>query len=409
MPRAMADLRPFQALRAHRELAGRICAPPYDVVSTEEARALAAANPLTFLRVSRAEIDLPIGVDPHSEAVYARARSNFQQMIQNGRLVLDARPAYYVYRLTMAERSQTGLVALVSCQEYLSGRVRPHELTRPDKEDDRLRHIQALSAQTGPAFLVYRSLPALDLFLDQCCQSKPATELVDEGGVRHAVWMCDGPAALASVREAARHIQRLYIADGHHRTAAAVRVSVSLANQTGSDCFLAVLFPHHQLRILPYHRVVRDLNGRSPASIAAQLGVVMELIQRDAQTQPGLHEVDVFLSGYWQRYRFRNVPGDDASPVERLDVSLLQGEVLEPIFGIADPRRDERIGFVGGIRGTDELERLVKNGSYACAFALHPTRIEDMMVIADSGGLLPPKSTWFEPKLADGLFTYLLS
>lgn len=403
----MIDVRPFVALRPRAGLAARICAPPYDVVTAEEARLVAARNPLTFLRVSRAEIDLPVGVDPHGPQVYAQARRTFREMIEGGLLVQDPRPAYYVYRLTMGERSQTGLVAVVACQDYLDGRIRRHELTRPDKEDDRARHIETLNAQTGPAFLVYRSMAELDQLLEQHASTQPMTDFVDGAGVRHAVWAIHDEHGIESIRDVTAGIRRLYIADGHHRTAAAARVSVLLQGRGGSSHFLGVLFPHDQLRILPYNRVLKDLNGQAPAALVARLGTAMQVIEKRPDTQPGLHEVDVYVSGNWHRYGFRDTTVGGTDPVERLDVSMLQRDVLGPVFGIEDPRRDGRIGFVGGVRGIGELEQLVKSGEYACAFAMHPTQIEDMIAIADSGGLMPPKSTWFEPKLSDGLFTYI--
>ncbi|MDH7502699.1 MAG: DUF1015 family protein [Verrucomicrobiota bacterium] len=402
----MADVRPFAAVRARPELAGRICCPPYDVLSIQEARVLAEANPDSFVRVTRAEVDFAGEPDPHCAKVYERARSNFLLMIGNGLLIQDSRPWYYVYRLTMGERSQTGLAALVSCSDYQNGIVRAHELTRTEKEDDRARHIEVVGAQTGPAFLVYRAMPELDGVLAEVASLAAETSFVDDSGVRHEVWVIGDETVAGRVREITGRLQRLYIADGHHRTAAALRVSELMKGAGGSGGFLAVLFPHNQLEIMPYNRVLRDLNGQTPARVVARLAEVMELIDRPQGTQPRLHEVDLYLSGGWHRFRFRTLPDGGTDPLKNLDVVLLQEQVLDPVFGIGDPRRDDRIGFVGGIRGVDELVRLVNSGEYVCAFAMHPTRIDDMMAIADSGRLLPPKSTWFEPKLRDGLFTH---
>lgn len=405
----MADVQPFAAIRARPELAGRICCPPYDVLSVQEARALAAANPDGFVRVTRPEVDFAGQVDPHCAEVYERARDNFLRMIGDGLLIQDSRPGYYVYRLTMGERSQTGLVGLVGCSDYRNGIVRAHELTRTEKEDDRARHIEVVGAQTGPAFLVYRAMSELDRVLAEASSLAAETSFVDDRGVRHEAWVIGDETLIGRVREITGRLQRLYIADGHHRTAAALRVSELMKGAGGSDGFLAVLFPHNQLEILPYNRVLRDLNGQTPARVVARLAEVMELIERPQGTQPGLHEVDLYLSGGWHRFRFRTLPDGGTDPLKNLDVVLLQEQVLEPVFGIGDPRRDDRIGFVGGIRGVDELVRLVNSGEYVCAFAMHPTRIDDMMAIADSGRLLPPKSTWFEPKLRDGLFSHRLN
>lgn len=405
----MADVRPFAAVRVRPELAGTICCPPYDVLSVAEARALAATAPACFVRVTRAEIDLPDNVPANSPAVYQQARENFLRMMHDKVLIQDSKPCYYVYRLTFRGHAQTGLVGLVGCRDYLDGIVRPHELTRPDKEDDRARHIQIVGAQTGPALLAYRVMPELDSLLAGACAGPAQTDFVDESGVQHQVWVIDDEIVRERIRTLTGKIGRLYIADGHHRTAAAVRVFEMMKGQHGTDAFLAVMFPHDQLKILPYNRALRGLGQYSPEELVRRLREVMTQVDWIKGTQPRLHEVDFYVSGHWYRFEFRELGDGKADPLKSLDVVMLQEQVLKPVFGIVDPRRDERIEFVGGLRGNDDLVRRVDSGELACAFLLHPTRIEDMMAIADAGGLLPPKSTWFEPKLRDGLFTHRFS
>ncbi|MCS7090460.1 MAG: DUF1015 family protein [Verrucomicrobiota bacterium] len=402
-----AFIQPFVAVRPRPELAARICAPPYDVVSTEEARRLAGENPLSFLRVSRPEIEFPDGTDPYAPEVYERGRMRFESLMRAGALFEEERPAFYVYRLRLGSQEQTGLTAVVHCEAYLSGDVRKHELTRPDKEDDRTRHIETLNAQTGPAYLIYRAQPALDALLADRTQAPPEIEFEDETGVRHSVWAVTEADGLAAVQQALERIPRLYIADGHHRTAAAARVYQKRHGAGRSGWFLAVLFPHNQLRILPYHRLVRDLNGLTVPEFLRRLASQGELGPGDGRPQRP-HEVDVYVAGRWQRMRFRKVPDPDTDAVEALDVTLLQKQVLAPVLGIEDPRTSPRLEFVGGAAGPETLAHAVDSGRAACAFALHPTQMDELLKIADQGGILPPKSTWFHPKLRDGLFSHRL-
>ena len=404
----MATIQPFAALRPKPDLAARICELPYDVMSSEEARQLAAGNPLSFLHVSKPEIDLPPGTDLHSPAVYARGRENFQRLISEGALRQDDRPCLYLYRQVMGGHRQIGLVAAASCQEYLDGIIKKHELTRVDKEDDRVRHIEALNSQTGPVFLTYRAVATLDSLFQQETTRKPEIDFTAPDGVQHTAWVLSDPALLASIQQEFSWIPFLYIADGHHRSAAAGRIFQSRHGAGQSGSFLTVIFPHNQMQILAYNRVLKDLNGHAPEELLRKLEAIFLLEPAGVARPTRKHELGFYLDGQWRTLHFRPQFAATRDPMEKLDVTLLQKFVLGPIFGIEDPRTSKRINFVGGIRGTGELEKLVQAGEYACAFSLFPTRIEDLMVIADAGGIMPPKSTWFEPKLRDAMFCHLI-
>jgi uncharacterized protein (DUF1015 family) len=411
----MAIIKPFAALRPKPELAGRICELPYDVMSSEEARQIAAGNPLSFLHVSKPEIDLPPHTDLYSPEVYAKGKENFQRLISQGALVQDAEPRFYLYRQSMGPHTQVGLVAAASCEAYLKGTIKKHELTRPDKEDDRVRHIEVLNAQTGPVFLVYRAHPNLDAFIAKLLEAPPEVDFTAPDGVRHTSWTIPAQAAADSGLAGANLSElmpALYIADGHHRCAAAARVFQTRKGARESASFLSVLFPHNQVKILPYNRVLLDLNGLSPAQALEKLDGVFII---DSAASPARsaspsrkHELGLYFGGRWRTLHFRPRFAATTDPIEKLDVTLLQKYVLEPIFGITDPRTSKRLNFVGGIRGSAELEKLVDSGEYACAFSMFPTSIEDLMTIADAGGIMPPKSTWFEPKLRDAMFCHLL-
>jgi uncharacterized protein (DUF1015 family) len=402
----MATIRPFAALRPDPARAGQICELPYDVMSSAEARQMAQGRPLSFLHVSKPEIDLAADIDPYAAEVYGRGRENFTSLISQGALIPDPSPRFYLYRQVQGGHSQTGLVATASCREYRDHVVRRHELTRPDKEDDRVRHIQALDAQTGPVFLVYRAVAELDALVADAVARTPAIDFTAPDGVRHTAWTLDDPAAAERITALFARVPRLYIADGHHRCAAAARVWETRQGRGRSESFLAVIFPHNQTRILPYNRVLKDLNGHSPDQLLARLSEWFE-IQAASEPRPGRkHDLGFYLAGRWHRCTFRPQWTAAGDPIDRLDVSLLQRLVLAPVFGIDDPRTSQRIQFVGGIRGTAELERVVDGGQSACAFAMFPTDIDDLLTIADAHGIMPPKSTWFEPKLRDGLFCH---
>jgi uncharacterized protein (DUF1015 family) len=404
----MATVKPFPALRPRPDLAGRICELPYDVMSSEEARLLARDNPLSFLHVSKPEIDLPPDVDPCAPEVYAQGQRNLAQLVDQGALRQDKQDGFYLYRQIMGRHSQLGLVAAARCEEYLQGTIKKHELTRPDKENDRVRHMEALQAQTGPVFLTYRAQPELNVLFDRVIAEKPEVDFTAPDGVRHTSWNIFDPATLETVEQTFARIPALYIADGHHRSAAAARVFQARHGAGPSSRFLAVLFPHDQMQILPYNRLVKDLHGLTPADLLRKLETVFGLKENGTPVPARKHELGLFLEGRWWTLNIRPKFAATQDPVERLDVTLLQKHVLEPLLGIGDPRTSERIAFVGGIRGTGELEKRVASGEFACAFSLFPTSVEDLMTVADAGGSMPPKSTWFEPKLRDGMFSHLL-
>ena len=404
----MAIIKPFAALRPEPALAARICELPYDVMSSDEARQVAAGNPLSFLHVSKPEIDLPPGTDIYAPEVYAKGRENFRRLIAQGALRQDAQPHFYLYRQVMGRHSQTGLVAAASCEDYLQGIIKKHELTRPDKEDDRLRHIEALESQTGPVFLVYRASPAIDALVAKQTGELPSVDFTATDGVRHTAWVIADPAQIRFIEAEFGRMPCLYIADGHHRSAAAARVYQTRNGAGESAFFLSVIFPHNQMQILPYNRVVKDLNGRSSAQLLESLAGVFTIQRQGAAAPSRKHELGLYLAGQWHTLSYLPRFTTATDPIERLDVTLLQKHVLEPVFGIADPRTSKRVNFVGGIRGTAELEKLVNSGEYACAISLFPTSIEDLMTIADAGGIMPPKSTWFEPKLRDAMFCHMI-
>ncbi len=377
-------------------------------MSSEEARQIAVGNPLSFLHVSKPEIDLPPGTDVHAPEVYAKGRENFQRLIAERALRQDPQPCFYLYRQVMGAHSQTGLVAAASCEDYLKGIIRKHELTRPDKEDDRVRHIETLDSQTGPVFLVYAAQPALDQFVAAKTAEPPSIEFTASDGVRHTAWVIADTASIRFIEAEFARMPRLYIADGHHRSAAAARVFQKRKGAGESASFLSVIFPHNQIQILPYNRVLKDLNGLSPAQLLEQLARVFDITRPGAATPARKHELGLYLGGQWHTLRIRSPFTAAIDTIDALDVTLLQQHVLEPLFGIADPRTSQRVNFVGGIRGTAELEKLVNRGEYACAFSMFPTSIEDLMTIADAGGIMPPKSTWFEPKLRDAMFCHMI-
>ncbi len=404
----MATLKPFAALRPKPELAAQICELPYDVMSSEEARAMAAGNSLSFLHVSKPEIDLPPGINLYSDPVYAKAEENFAKLISQGALYQDQQPCFYLYRQIMGGHTQIGLVAAASCEEYLNNIIKKHEFTRPDKEDDRVRHIETLNSQTGPVFLTYRAVAALDEFIAKRVAEKPDVDFTGKDGVRHTSWTVGDAEGIKVIAEQFARIPFLYIADGHHRSAAAGRVYQSRKGAGHSGQFLTVIFPHNQMQILPYNRVLKDLNGLTAAQLLQKLDAIFVIKPNGAAKPTRKHELGLFIGGQWHTLTFRPQFAATNDPIEKLDVTLLQKFVLDPIFGITDPRTSKKINFVGGIRGTAELEKLVSSGEYACAFSMFPTSIEDLMTIADAGGIMPPKSTWFEPKLRDAMFCHMI-
>jgi uncharacterized protein (DUF1015 family) len=338
--------------------------------------------------------------------VYAKGRENFLGLIRKGALIQDPQACFYLYRQVMGSHSQLGVVAVTSCEEYAKGMIKKHELTRPDKELDRVRHIEALDAQTGPAFLTYRSVPEFTAALDRRAQEPAQVDFTSPDGVRHTSWTIGDAETIELIRQTFEQIPALYIADGHHRSAAAARVYRARQGQGNSGAFLRVIFPHDRMRILAYHRVLRDLHGRSPAALLEKLDGVFVIRNTGRAAPTRKHEICLYLQGQWHTLSFRPHFAAARDPFERLDVTLLQNFVLAPLFGIEDPRKSDRIHFIGGIRGTAELERVVDAGEYACAFSMFPTSMDDLMKIADAGRVMPPKSTWFEPKLRDGMFCH---
>jgi uncharacterized protein (DUF1015 family) len=407
----MARVYPFRALHPRPEQAPDVAAVPYDVVNRQEASALAHDRPLSFLHVSRAEIDLPPETDPYSDLVYETAVQNFARLRSTAPLVLDDSPGLYLYRLRMGSHEQTGVAGCFSLDEYEHGTIVRHERTRKDKEDDRTRHMVELSAQTGPVFLTYPSASAVDAIAGSVTSGAPLIDFAAEDGVRHTLWQVPADDVRGLV-EAFGALPRVYIADGHHRAASAWRARQELRRRRSAaapgeaETFLAVAFPHDQVQVLPYHRVVKDLNGYDHASFLAALGERCGVTPGgDAPNRAG--KVSMYLNGQWHELSLAAAPSG-AEPADRLDVARLQDQVLRPLLRVEDPSVDRRIEFVGGIRGAAELRRLVESGAAAVAFAMHPVSVGELMTIADAGGIMPPKSTWFEPKLRDGLLVHLI-
>jgi uncharacterized protein (DUF1015 family) len=409
-------IRPFAGLRPAAGRAAEVIAPPYDVLSTDEARTRAAGKPWSFLHISKPEIDLPTGTDPYAPQVYAKAAENLGLMMRKGILARDPTPCYYAYRLIMGNHTQTGLVAAASLAEYDTNRIRKHEHTQTDKENDRVHQIDALNAQTGPVMVAYPHAREVDDILARCSAGAPDADASADGGIRHSLWVVRDAAIQAQLTRAFDAMPALYIADGHHRSAAASRVAAARraadprhSGEENYNYFLVVVFPHHQLQILDYNRVVAGLNGMDAEAFLAR---VRENFSVEKSPQPVMPakpaEFGLYLAGQWYRLAIRRelIPVND--PVARLDASLLSDYLLGPVLGIKDLRRDKRIEYVGGIRGLAELEKRVDSGEMTAAFALHPTRMEDMMAVAEAGKVMPTKSTWFEPKLADGLVSHVL-
>lgn len=405
----MADIRPFAALRPKKELAEKICQLPYDVMSSEEARHMAEGNPLSFLHVSKPEIDLPVGTDPYADEVYAKGAENLKRMIDSGSLYMDSKPKFYLYRQIMGEHSQVGLVAAASCADYQNSIIKKHEFTRPQKENDRVRHIESLSAQTGPVFLTYKSVAEMDTLFQEIIKKEPSVDFTADDDVRHTSWDIDDEEAIQKISDAFASIPFLYIADGHHRSAAAERVFTAKNGEGKSGYFLTVIFPDHQMQILAYNRAVKSLNGLSPSQLLDKLDLVAKLIPATSDVKPASkNQFGMYLAGQWYECTFRENFLNSEDPIELLDVTLLQKHVLAPLLGIEDPRTSDDISFIGGIRGNDELVKLVDSEEYEVAFSMFPTSIHDLMAVADNDGIMPPKSTWFEPKLRDAMFSYVL-
>ena len=414
----MSVFKPFRGLRPPAELAEKIASPPYDVIDSDEARKLAEGDEFTFLHVVKPEIDLDPEIDLYDDRVYAKAAENLDGFVSKKWLVQDAEPHFYAYRQRMGDHSQVGLVGCVSVHDYYNDLIKKHEFTRKQKEDDRTRHVSTLNANAGPVFLTYRSHPEIDRLVSEVTKGEPEYDFTAPDGVVHTFWVIDNPEFTGRIEELFADLPCLYVADGHHRSASAARVGAErkAANpsHTGDEeynLFLAVLFPDDQLSILPYNRAVKDLAGLSENLFFDRIKekFVVELLgdeERQSPSEP--RKYGMYIGGAWYRLTAREKTFDVSDPVGSLDVSILQNNLLAPVLGIEDPRTDERVKFVGGIRGDKELKRLVDSGGFAVAFSLYPTTVEQLMNIADTGNVMPPKSTWFEPKLRSGLVVHLL-
>jgi uncharacterized protein (DUF1015 family) len=405
----LADVRPFPGLRPPAELVAKVASPPYDVLSSAEARAMAAGNPYSFLRVSKAEIDLPEDMDVHGDEVYEKSAENLREFLAKGVLVPDPVACFYVYRLTMGGHVQHGVVAGFSVQEYEDDLIRKHELTRPEKEDDRARHTERLMANAGPVLLTFRARPDLRELVAETTSGEPACDFVAPDGIGHALWVVDDPSGIEAFRSAFAQVPATYVADGHHRSASAFRVRNNLRarnpGHTGDEAynhFLAVAFPDDELRIMGYHRVVKDLNGLAVEEFLARVEERFDVEKTDDPEPGEARQFTMYLEGEWYRLSARPGSFPAGDPVKGLDAAILQDNLLAPILGVDDPRTSKRIDFVGGIRGTGELVKRCRD-DMRLAFALHPVSVEQLMAIADAGAIMPPKSTWFEPKLRSGV------
>lgn len=416
----MAVFKPFKAVRPIPEKAAAIASLPYDVMDSDEARQEVKKHPLSFIHVEKPEVDLPLGTDLYDASVYSKAKENLYSYIEKGLMIQDANPAFYIYRQTMEGRSQFGLVGLTSVDEYMEGKIKKHELTRAEKEADRIRHVDTCDAHSSPVFFTYRHREDIDNVVKRISQNTaPVYDFVSDDGIGHSLWLMNEAADITAIQNAFAEMQCLYVADGHHRTASAAKVGLVRREQypdyNGEEefnFFMAVIFPDNHLKIFDYNRVVKDLNGYSKEEFLQKVAEKFELHPiegTDAYHPEGLHCFGMYIDGIW--YRLKAIPGtwDDKNVVEALDVSIMQKNLLDPILGIKDPRTDKRIDFVGGIRGLGELKKRVDSGREAVAFAMYPTSMDELIGIADAGEIMPPKSTWFEPKLRSGLFIHLLS
>ncbi|MCD6330516.1 MAG: DUF1015 domain-containing protein [Candidatus Cloacimonetes bacterium] len=412
----MPDVRPFKGLRPAPELAEKVAAPPYDVLNSEEARELVKDNPYSYLHVSKPEIDLPAGIDQYDQRVYEKGVENFQKMIADKILIQDDKPCFYIYRQIMGDHEQTGIVAAASVEDYDSGIIKIHEYTRQDKEQDRAKHVDMLGANTGPVFLTYHAKQQIDSIVEACKKEDPLYDFTSSDGIRHTLWSVNDETMIGQIIREFDALDYLYVSDGHHRSAAASRVQKirkeNNPDHTGDEeynYFLTVIFPDDQMYIMDYNRVVKDLNGLSDEDFIKKVSEKFMVERQASHYKPEKkHTFGMYIDGNW--YKLTAKPGifDENDPVESLDVSILHRNIMEPLLGIVNPRKDKRIDFVGGIRGLNELEKLVDSGKFHVAFAFFPTSIDDLMKVADSNNVMPPKSTWFEPKLRSGLITHLL-
>ncbi|MGZ3634570.1 MAG: DUF1015 domain-containing protein [Syntrophales bacterium] len=413
----MSVVIPFRALRPHRQFVKAVASYPYDVVSVEEAREIVKDNPLNFLHVEKSEIDLKSSAGGNDASVYEIAKSNLEKLIEGNVLFQEKKNCFYIYRQKAGSHAQYGIVAAVSLAEYESGAIKKHELTKADKELDRIRHVMAVDAQTGPVFVTYKAQDAIDRTVREMVEKDPEYDFVADDGISHTVWVISAEKDVAALTKAFADVPTLYIADGHHRAAAAaaVRRLKKEANPESSrdqayDYVMAVLFPHNQLKIMSYNRAVADLNGLDEAEFLGQVRGQFSLSANFGEKSPSqCHKIGMYLRGRWYELTAKDDSYDKDDPIKTLDVSILQENLLKPVLGIQNPRTDERIEYIGGIREVQELERLVDSGKFAVAFSLYPTSMEQLMAVSDAGKVMPPKSTWFEPKLRSGIFIHRLT
>ncbi len=414
----MIEVTPFKGLRPIQDKIEEVASPPYDVLNSDEARERVKGNPLSFLHVIKPEIDLDPDLDPYDKKVYLKGKENFDYLIKQGILIQDNKSCFYVYKLQMQGREQVGLVACASVQDYNNNRIKKHELTRPDKEEDRLHHIDYIHAQTGPVFLTYRSNREINNLVTEAMQSQPVYNFTGDYNVEHTLFIIDKEYLIRKIQTAFKGIEALYVADGHHRSAAACRLQKiredNNPQHTGQEeynYFLSVIFPHDQMYILDYNRVIKDIGGMSEQEFIDKISNMFEITEynKNMPFKPQkMHEFGMYFSGTWYRLHARKGIINDADPIGQLDVAILQNNILEKLLGITDPRNDARVDFVGGIRGLEELERCVNQGDYQVAFSLYPTSIHQLLSVADAGKVMPPKSTWFEPKLYSGVVIHTL-
>jgi uncharacterized protein (DUF1015 family) len=411
----MARIEPFKGIRPKKEFAARIAASPYDVLDSKEAKIVTKKNELSFLRITKPEVDLPDGIDLYSDQVYEKAKENFAAFLNDGILMRDEKKNFYLYKQVWGDHVQVGLVAGASARDYQDDVIKKHEFTRPDKEQDRMRHIEALNANTGPVFLTFKQNDVITGLFEQALKKEPEYDFVSDKDVRHIFYLVDDDDLIAKIKAEFSKIEYLYVADGHHRSAAGTNIKIKREkenkNHTGDEeynFFLSVIFPHNQMKILPYNRVVKDIKGMCKAEFFLKVSEKFTYEETETKTPERCHEFCLYIDGKW--YLLKAKPGSFAEPdpVAALDAAILQNNLLGPVLGIENPRTDKRIDFVGGIRGTVELERLVDKEGYKVAFSLSPTTIEQLFKVADSGNVMPPKSTWFEPKLASGLMIHSL-
>lgn len=412
----MALVLPFKAVRPKQEFVSQVAALPYDVMTREEGQKAVAGKALSFLHVEKSEIDVPDGTASNHELIYQTAKRNFIQMLGKGILIQDESPCFYIYRQKMGSRAQTGIVGLMSASEYDEGKIKKHELTRKDKEEDRIRHVATVNAQTGPVFISYRERKNLNKIVNEITSVSPEYDFTAEDGITHTVWVVTDKKKVEEIKKEFSDVDALYIADGHHRAAAAATIARVRRSKDKSavsvkeyESILAVFFPHTQLKVMDYNRAVKDLNGLTPGEFIEKISSSFTVTESFAEKSPqNLHDFGMYLEGKWYKITIKEGVYNENDPVARLDAAILQDHLLLPVLGIKDPRVDDRIKFIGGIRGMDELEKLVNKDGFAVAFSLYPTTMDQIINVADAGAIMPPKSTWFEPKLRSGIFVHKL-